>query len=144
MAYRLIDHPGVVAAIAELTGFGRLDGKVEAARSIGLAGADETTSDWAVSVLLQLSHDGDPVVRAEAGRALGRLHERFPDLSLVVGKRLRELIEEDGILVPVLVLRGLLLSGSLPWELQSVVHDVSKSHPARSVRELARELLEQS
>jgi hypothetical protein len=137
-AYGLIEQGFIISAIAELTSSSHHAGRVEAARSVPPA-LQKTGGDplWAAVTLLQLSHDGDPVVRSEAGRSLAATWNRYSSLTEVVVERLLELLAADGILVPLLTLRGLSETRDLPDRMRAQVHALGHDHRARPVREAA-------
>lgn len=141
-AYGLVPRNIVISAIAELASYAQHAGRVEAARSVPPALASSEDDDsWAAVTLLQLSHDGDPVVRSEAGRALSATWTRYPSLTDVVVGRLLELLAADGILIPLLTLRGLSEKRDLPDPLRAQVFALGQDHRARPVREAALAVL---
>jgi HEAT repeat protein len=141
-SYGLIEYGDVVAAIAQLSSSSQHAARVEAARSIphALTGSPEPL--WAAVTLLQLSHDRDPVVRSEAGRALGATWSRYVGLVDSVVGRVLELLTDDGILVPLLTIRGLEDADEAPpTNVAMVSRELAAEHRARPVREAAFSLL---
>jgi hypothetical protein len=80
--------------------------RIEAAKTIPFAimSGDPT---WGHVLLLQLSHDLEPFVRAEAGRSLVRSLGVDSGLVGAVFERIIELLKSDGVRVPLSVLHGL-------------------------------------
>lgn len=80
--------------------------RIEAAKTIPfcISGGDGT---WGHVLLLQLSHDPDPSVRAAAGFALVRSLSVHSDLRDAVYSRLDDLLATDGIKVPLAILHAL-------------------------------------
>jgi len=129
------------ASIAQLAGSHVPATRVEAVRSIETVLSDEGLRPVSVTLLLQLSYDRDPVVRSEAGRELASMLRPGDGFETVITERLHEMLASDGLLVPLLVLRGLQRLESVPGEFRGSL-DRLLSHPARSVRIASQELLD--
>ncbi|MCO5995768.1 hypothetical protein [Actinoallomurus rhizosphaericola] len=140
-ALSLMSPEEILSAVTELSGLNRFDAKIEAVRCIEVILSRSPQQSWEGVLLLQLSHDDSPAVRAEAGRVLARVVSR-PSVSPAVIKRLVELVKSDGLLIPILALRGLSqIAETLPVDIQQAVEEVSNQHAALAIRRLARELL---
>lgn len=110
-------------------------GRVEAART--LAYLVPSSSDSAQALLMQLSRDPDPDVRAEAGYSLASTASRHSRVAGLVHRRLSELATADGVRVALRVLHGfqfLQQAGhSIPEPLVPVVMGVASSEQAARV-----------
>ncbi|WP_320536652.1 hypothetical protein [Pseudarthrobacter sp. IC2-21] len=80
--------------------------RVEAARTIPfvLSSSDAT---WGHTMLLQLARDKNPEVRAEAGHSLVLSLRQHSEVIPAVRARITELIESDGIRVPLRILHAI-------------------------------------
>lgn len=101
----------LLETVLRLTTAGVKD-RIQAAKTIPLSisGADAT---WGHVLLLQLSHDPDPSVRAAAGHALVRSLRTSSDLTDAVYARIVNLLKSDGIKVPLAVLHAVQRSARL-------------------------------
>lgn len=139
--HNLLDLGDVFDAVASLAGQAAGGARREAAVTAALLGARHGYSDLLVMVL-SLSGDDDAIVKANAGRALASYAHGGQPLSRVAKRRLRELLDEDGLLVPRLVLREMSdTAAALDLEIQRHVSDMATGHPSWSVRAEARSLL---
>lgn len=96
-----------------------------------------------LALALSLSRDDDVEVRAHAGRALAVLAQPEEPLEPVAQRRLADLLAEDGLLAPLLVLRALIgVPGGLqPVEVRNRVAGLAEQHPSRLIRKEATRLL---
>ncbi|WP_285035376.1 hypothetical protein [Plantibacter sp. ME-Dv--P-095] len=125
---------------------GDSEARVEAAKTIGFALGDEN-AEWGHTLLLQLSYDANPIVRAEAGAGLvvTSLHETR--LTRLNRDRVRALFEEEGIRTAAMLLtaiRRLLHDGvdaRMLDYLHAEVRRLSEPGSPRLVREIAAETL---
>nr|WP_274636489.1 hypothetical protein [Microbacterium bovistercoris] len=98
--------------------------RIEAAKAIPLT-ISEADATWGHVLLLQLSHDPDPSVRAAAGHALVRALAVSSELTDAVYSRTIELLKSDGIKVPLGVLHAVQRTArSLNRELQPLVDQI--------------------
>lgn len=137
-AYELAPRGDWLVGITQLAGSDRADGRVEAARCAEVVAGSDGTPEWAGVLLLQLSHDNDPVVRAEAGRSLASRWDILGATAPAAEQRIAELLHEQGILVPLLTLRGLTRANTVPRKVNPLVLDLAATHPARVVRTVAQ------
>lgn len=79
--------------------------RIQAAKTIPFA-ITEADATWGHALLLQLSHDSDPSVRAAAGHALVRSLVAASDLTEAVYSRIIVLLKSDGIKIPLALLHG--------------------------------------
>jgi hypothetical protein len=141
-AHRLITDADAYDAIAMLAGVAGADGRREAAVTVSTLAAKAPRGEL-LALALPLARDNDVEVRANAARALALLAQSEEPLGAVAQRRLSELLLEDGLLVPLHVLRALAdLPGGLPAAVRRQVEELADQHPARSVRAEARRLLE--
>jgi hypothetical protein len=117
------------------------------AETLSLAVRNDPTSDWAVVLLLQLSHDDDAVVRHWAARGLGYVGwQGTSPLSSVVRSRVVELIEEEGISSALGALRGLIdyatdNQNRFPLWCVETVGLLAESHVSSNIRAAAGRVL---
>ncbi|WP_139833292.1 hypothetical protein [Microbacterium sp. LEMMJ01] len=115
----------LLTQVLRLTTSGVKD-RVQAARTIPLS-IVEGDATWGHVLLLQLSHDVDPFVRATAGHSLVRSLKVPSDLLDAVYTRVRELLEADGIRVPLAVLHAVQrYSGSMRDEMVPLLPPIEK------------------
>lgn len=99
--------------------------RVQAAKTIPLS-ISETDVTWGHVLLLQLSHDPDPSVRAAAGHALVKALAIPSELIDAVYSRLIDLLKSDGVKVPLGVLHAVQRSArSLNMELEPLVDQIN-------------------
>jgi hypothetical protein len=141
-AHGLIDTADLYDALAILAGTRDPDGRREAAVTVAALAAKAPRGEL-LALALPLANDSDVEVRANAARALALLARPNEPLATLARRRLRELLLEDGLLVPLHILRALAdVPEGLLDPLRSQVADLADQHPARSVRAAARRLLE--
>jgi hypothetical protein len=140
----LIGDSETYSKVAVLADSENLDSRREAAATVAVLAA------WAPQVgllafVLPLARDNDVEIRARAARALALLAGREDALAAVSDQRLGELVSEDGLLVPLYILRALRdISGGLPHAIRSRIEDLADRHPARSIRIEAKKLLDRA
>lgn len=143
-ALSILPEDRLLTGCARLAGAGQASTRVEAARTLTAIARGLHPPVWAVVLALQFSRDLDPSVRAEAARSLALLLPVNGQYQDLIVDRLLELLREDGILVPMLVLRGLTdvkPRTSLNRVTVAVIDDLAKRHAALSVRLQAGEFL---
>ncbi|MFE9183907.1 hypothetical protein ACFYMB_11290 [Micromonospora haikouensis] len=141
--FELLEDADVYAAIATMAGDSGAIGRREAAVTAAIL-AHKRPLPALLALVLPLACDGNPEVRAVAGRALVLLQSPDDHLGVVAHRRIMDLLAEDGILVPMVVLRELGdLSVALPSSLRRRVEEVSKSHSSQLVRARAKEVVAQ-
>jgi hypothetical protein len=142
--YGLIDEEQAFDFTARLAGMEGGEARQEAARTVAIL-SRTISSPWLLAFAIQLSHDADVEVRAHAGRALARLGSSSTSLAKLSSSRLVALLHEDGLLVPVLLLRGLeemAESLTLPNDVLRQVERMSEDHPSRAVRRQASRVVD--
>jgi hypothetical protein len=121
----------LLAHLAQLAADAGSRGRAIVAQVVGTT--PSPSADLLCAVGMSISGDEVSAVRAEAGRSLGRLlpHVGGP-LRGAVERRLLELLQEDGTLVPLFTLRGLESSPSEP--IVGILEGIMAGHPSRWVR----------
>jgi hypothetical protein len=146
-ALRLYGMLGVIAdnklldLTARLAGLGD-EGRREAAKT--LASLSRTASSpWIFGFATQLSYDDDVETRASAGRSLTQLAASSSEIATLAGRRLVDLLKEDGLLVPAQVLRGLKeFSSRLTDDIRVHIEWMRDNHPSRTIRRGAMDVLD--
>ncbi|MCE0485442.1 hypothetical protein [Ornithinimicrobium sediminis] len=140
-AHELLDRSTVYDAIARLAGQRSADARREAAYTIALLAARQS-DPYLTAFALPLSRDEIVEVRAHAGRALTVLASRETPLTSVAMERVVELLGEDGVMAPLLVLRALAYEPStIPARLYGLIDELARKHPSQSVRTEAQRLI---
>jgi hypothetical protein len=138
--YNLIDEAQIFAFVAQLAGSSSPRSREQAARTVA-ALVVERNDIWLQGVATQLSHDRTVEVKAHAGRALAMLASAHQELAVVASDRLVELLREDGMLVPLLVMRELDRDRTLPESIRQEIARLETDHPSRLVRKEAAQIL---
>ncbi|MFI6273525.1 hypothetical protein [Micromonospora zamorensis] len=143
-ACELLQDVDVYDAVAALAGGRSAVARREAAVTAAVL-ATKRPLPALLALILPLAGDKNPEVRAVAGGALVLLQSPGDYLSVVAGRRIVDLLSEDGILVPMVVLRELSdVSGPLSSSLRRRVEEVAERHNSRIVRARAKEVVRQS
>lgn len=130
----LLDEASTSSLIAQLAGSAEVTAREQAARTVA-ALATRRTNPWILALAMQLSHDAEVAVKAQAGRALALLVSSDPTQEASISERLIELLREDGVLVPLVVLREFGPNTSLPDRVLEEIRRLSVAHPSRFVRD---------
>ena len=139
---KIVGPDELLLLCTRLAGDGGPTGRHEAARVVTMACRDADPAAWLRVTALHQSWDALPEVRAEAARALALLSHLPSGEPELFEDRLMSLLGEDGLLVPILALRGLTDLGSpLGARVLAGIETLAASHPSRNVRRLARSLL---
>jgi hypothetical protein len=136
VALNLLDDRTVRELFAQLSGTGTIESKVETARCIGATGRGRH-SEWAEMLLIQLSHDNAAVVRGQAGLWLGGAYNSHAATGAIIADRLQQLMRSEGILVPLLSVRGLSAMVEPPSGILTALREIAETHRSRSVRRAA-------
>lgn len=128
----------LLAHLAQLAADAGSRGRAIVAQLVGTT--PSPSADLLCAFGVSISGDEVSAVRAEAGRSLGRLlpHVGGP-LRGAVERRLLELLQEDGTLVPLFTLQGLESSPSGP--IVDILEGMMAGHPSRRVRLEANRVL---
>lgn len=143
-ALEVLDPTQTLEAVAALSSAGPRE-RLEACRVISTVLENtDPLPEWAVSLAIQLSSDSSNNVRAQSGRNLAIAIQRSRFAVDLLDRRLVSLLAEDGILVPLLVLRGLAEGGTpLTRTIQESVAGIAERHPVFGVRVQARRLIDE-
>jgi hypothetical protein len=134
--FNLITDEQLLDLTARLAGI-PYQGRQEAAKTIATLSRG-VSSPWILAFAIQLSYDEDVEARASAGRCLAALSSSSSDLALVSSNHLVDLLKEDGLLVPILILRELEnWRVDLTESIRAHVEWMRDNHPSRAVRRLA-------
>lgn len=139
-SYGLVSPSTLALGLIQLVGSGEIKDRIEAARSI--ARLAETRSDsWLLSTALQLSHDSSETIRGYCSNALALLLTDESELVDPAATRLTELMNEDGIIAPLLAVRGLAKNPTaVNQRMRLEVNRLAEQHPSRTVRKEAARL----
>ncbi|MFE5960181.1 hypothetical protein [Streptomyces rubiginosohelvolus] len=141
ISYNLLDDAKIIAAVARLSGHTDLQARREASRTLG-ALTGRAAEPWLLPLALQMSHDSDISTKSHAARFLSHVATGRGDFTAVATARLVELLtDEDGLLAPLFVLRGLEDSADLPEQVTQAISRLHHEHPSWRVRETASKLL---
>jgi hypothetical protein len=132
----LINEFDAFEFIARLAGSAEPSAREQAARTVAAVAAVRADT-WLLALATQLSHDAEVAVKAHAGRALALLASARVELQAVASTRLVELLGEDGVLVPLLILREFGGEFSLPESVMGEIERLQVAHPSRLVRKQA-------
>lgn len=136
-ALEVIADDELLTSCMRLAQFPDAAGRIEAARTLTTIAGVARPPSWLPILALQCSRDLDAGVRAESARCLALLlPKRLPQDQLITD-RLMDLLGEDGILIPLLILRGLTEVHArlyLNRVSKLLVRNLAEQHLARGVR----------
>ena len=107
--------------------------KLEAAKSVR-AFVKSTNFNWLLSMSLQLTFDIFPDVKVVAIHCLGELIKKDRLVSGAAVERLGQLLDDDGITVPLAVLRAIKTLEETPPPLRDKAISMASNHLSRRVR----------
>lgn len=137
--YELIDGATVFKYIWTLATADDRFNRIEAARSLQ-AFVRNKPFDWMLTIALQLSYDVFPEVKVQAIDALsGLVHVRERDLP-TAADRLGELLDNDGVLIPLTVLQAISVRGVTDERLRAKAKALRSGHLSRRVRRAAADI----
>lgn len=142
-AHSILGRDRVVTELGRMMAAAKPSVRAAAAETARLLWRRGDHSEWTFAIGYSLSFDSAAVVRAQAGRLLSNaavVESQFR--SLATGRCL-ELLDEDGLVVPLLVLRGFLDDPAprLPEQARAAIEAACGEHPARGVRLQAERVL---
>jgi hypothetical protein len=145
ISLRIIPVPEIITEISALAGSGMEAARAAACTALATYAAHGNAGQIWVSVLaLQLSKDASATVRAQAGRTLAAQLGPEGELRPLVLIRMNALLGEDGLAVPLNLLRGLATSNQiLDAELISRVQQLATGSVSCYIRKAASKLLDQ-
>ncbi|TDL05751.1 hypothetical protein EUA04_19650 [Mycolicibacterium obuense] len=125
----------LLSLLNRLCGIADPEARVEAARSIALMTRKWPTT-WILSLAIQLSYDSNSQSKAYAASAIADVARSQRSLQNAAESRLIELLRSDGVLIPLLAIRGIAREGGTAWsaDLRSALDALSQSHPSYRVR----------
>lgn len=130
---------------SQLAGSGGPTGRHEAARVVTLACRASDPPTWLRVAALRDSWDPLPEVRSEAAGALVGIANTDVEGREIFEERVLSLLSEDGLLVPIRSLRGLIeLDVPLSNRIREAVGVMAETNPSRILRVLATELISKS
>ncbi|MFJ8444378.1 hypothetical protein [Kitasatospora griseola] len=138
----VIEEEEVFALVANLSGSRESSYREEAARTLAAISAQSTNS-WVISLSMQLSHDEEVNVRAHAARSLVIYSSSNSSFVKAPSDRVVEMTKDEGILVPLLIIREIGNGATMSGPVREAIHKLSSTHPSSRVRREAREILEQ-
>ncbi|MEU3343750.1 hypothetical protein ABZ723_01860 [Streptomyces sp. NPDC006700] len=137
ISYGLLQDARIISALAELGGSGDLEARREAARTLA-ALASHRSESWVLPFALQMSHASDVAIKANAARSLVRIAAVDGELNEVATQRLVDLLSnEDGLLVPLYVVRELADLRELPESIAGAIDRLAQDHPSGRIRRAA-------
>lgn len=139
-SYGLVDAETSASHIRSLAASGTARSRQEAGISLSLLSAD-SLADWMIPLIYRLSYDSDPNVRVSVASALSRIAEREDATGVIATDRLIELLEGDGVNVPLQALGQLSQDAVALPALNRVLNQLSNDHPSRRIRQRASRLL---
>ena len=137
--YGLITNNDAFLMLARLTANSDREARTEAAKTVARF-AERTRSEWLQVLALQLSHDVDGDVKIESIKALASIAAGTAALKGLASSRLLELLDEDGVSIPLAVLDRLPSIGDLS-AMTRKVRSLRSSHPSKRVRDAAAKIL---
>lgn len=140
-AHRILDEPEVFSLIAQMSGSAEPNAREQASRTVA-ALAPSLTTPWLLAQSMQLSHDRDPRVRAHAARALSVFSSSESEFKESAERRLMELLDGEGIIAPLLVIRQMRQVDALSDSARRAVGDLAEHHQSATVRREAKALLD--
>ncbi|MGW9565754.1 hypothetical protein [Prescottella equi] len=135
MTHRLIDDSTSFSGIAQLAGSSNPTARENGLRSVEFA--SDSVRDLSIPLALQLSYDEDVRVKAQAARVLTQFSGRRQELTTAAERRLLELLQEDGLLIPLNVIRAIRFESISSEVVRSEIQRLSLHHPSRRIREEA-------
>ncbi|AMM08950.1 hypothetical protein ACFY8E_18310 [Streptomyces albidoflavus] len=141
-AHRFISEPEVFSLIAQLAGCEEPELREQAALTVAVL-STSVVAPWVLAQAMQLSHDREALVRAHAARALSMFASSSSDFRESAVRRLTEMMNEEGTLVPILVMRQLRekSNGGAPALAASTIGALAEHHASLMVRREAQVLL---
>jgi hypothetical protein len=138
--YELISESEIFSRVAHLAGSDDSSTREQASSCLAEISKSQP-SLWMLALATQLSHDASADVKANAGRSLALLESSLPQLSDVAARRIVELLNEDGLVVPLLLLREFRDVRELNSDVLAQINRLREEHPSRLVRVEAASLM---
>jgi hypothetical protein len=138
--YEVLNQSDVLTNVMRLAGATDVKARVEAAKTLAVL-AGFAPAFWMSAVAIQLSHDRNGEILGYCANALALLLGDDNPLGEATSARLIELLKADGMIAPLLAIRGLKGSMSLEGTVGSEVRHLARNHPSRLVRDEAVQVL---
>lgn len=136
----MIEEGDIFYALTQLAGSPNRSWRAAAAESAS-AIAHKWHTPWMLAIAVQLSHDANIETRGYAAHALSHLAGKTESLVELARRRLKDLLTFDGIIVPLLAIRGLRRNlDALDTPLAESVSALAIAHPSREVRREAEDV----
>jgi hypothetical protein len=143
-AYDLILDEDLVMWLSELGGSQAPRARIEAAKTISRVSSPRRNS-WLLTMALQLSYETDAEIQGYASSAMATMVSFPSEAREAAIRRLVALMESDGLIAPLLAIRGLAATAtSVDSRLRSSVERLISHHPSRTVRTEAADLIQGS
>lgn len=137
--YEIIGENQTFSLLAKLAGAADIQTRREATRTVA-AISKVRTDPWLLALAFQLSHDSEITIAAYAAQALASFSRNQGELADLVSDRLIELLNEDGLLIPLFVMRALAEGATPPAAVVNEISRLSRDHPSFRIRRHAVEL----
>jgi len=143
ISLQLMELPAVIVEVSALAGSAMDQARAAACSALSAyAVRVDRQSSWASVLALQLSKDRAATVRARAGRTLVALLEPPNELRSLMLTRVEALMGEDGLAVPVNLLRELAASRTaLDPQLVSRIQQLASTNASAQIRVAATKVL---
>lgn len=140
--HHLLSESDLLLALSQLGGGSDVKLRIAAARTVAVL-ANSWTAPWMTGLALQLSHNSNPDIQAYAANALSIMATSSVGVGEAAVARLVSLLNSDGIIAPLLGIRGLAANKDSAFDpqLEGALQYLAADHPAKRVRAEAGELL---
>lgn len=140
-SFSLVDDAALVRLLTTLAGKDSVRARIEAAKSVSILSARRQEL-WLATIALQLSYQSNAQIQGYAANALALLSDAESIASEACVLRLIDLMEGDGLIAPLLAIRGLNQRLSIgDRRIRLTVEGLRTGHPSRRVRAEATTLL---
>lgn len=139
-AYGFVTDDVVADHLRRLASSPDVQTRLQVARSLSLL-APRSMSDWMLPKVYALSGDSDPTVRVAVARALGEICQRPDVVGDMAVERLSELLESEGVVVPLNTLAQLTTTVLTVPQIARVVTQLRNDSQSWSVRRRAAQLI---
>ena len=143
-ATRMYSSEALLIQYLRLVSSPNVRSRIAGARSLtAMVTGRKTADQWSIVLALQLASDEDANVRAHAGRVLSIVYGVAPgEFRSIISSKLDELLDKDGVISPLLVLRGLMEEDvALSADLRASVKRIADDHLSFGVRAQAKAVL---
>lgn len=142
--HHLLSESDLLLSLSQLAGASDVRLRIAAAKTVAVL-ADTWSTPWMISLALQLSYSSHPNIRGYVANALAIMatSSHSGDVANAAIARLTSLLKSDGLIVPLLGIRGMRVNrdAALDPPLAETLQYLAAEHPAKNVRAEASELL---